>query len=252
PPTDEEIEAFDRRDPDCITITAGNFRLDMTRSRSSPFNKQALCVAAADFITKVTEAKWYNYPAIPAKFLEPEYVEFTLYGQMLNLRRAYRERSTPDSTNLIAARLKSVARSGRKSRLLATRVEAATKDPRLVEHLPLITKLSHHCVSSDEAEGDGSDKCFASKTPIWRSNEFSAFLWRLDEVIAARRVPKVGHNVVKGNPPRRRYHPTPPCVSTTSIAPPGLPINCYDPAWYKSLQEHEIASLDAIMTNYEF
>ncbi|KAH7921122.1 hypothetical protein BV22DRAFT_988912, partial [Leucogyrophana mollusca] len=243
PPTDDEIEAFNRRDPGCITITAENFRLDMTRSRTSPFNKQALHVATADFITKVTEAKWYNYPAIPAKFLDADYVQFTLHGQLLNLKRAYRERSTPGDTAQTSARLASSARSGRKSRLLAKRVQAVTKDPRHVQHLPLMQSLTHHCVSSDEAEGEGDDKRFASKTPVWRSNELTAFLWRLDEVISAHRVPKVGHNVVKGNQPHRHYHPTPPRFSTTSIAPPGLPINCYDPAWYESLREHEVMAL---------
>ncbi|KAH7908130.1 hypothetical protein BJ138DRAFT_1208160, partial [Hygrophoropsis aurantiaca] len=252
PPTDEEVQAFNCRDPGCIQISAENFRLDLSRSRNSPFNRQAKHVFAKDFINKVTQEKWYTHPSIPLRFLTHNFVECTLHSQMSNLKRSYREKVIPIGATRTPIRLQNSARSSRKGRLFTSRMQAMTKDPGLIQHIPLMTKLGNCTMSSDESEVEGDEKKFATVTPIWRSKELSAFLWRVDEAVSNQRIPKVGHNRVRGNPPRRRYRPSIARTSVKSTAPPGLPINCYDPVWRQNLREHDLMALQADPSIYHF
>lgn len=110
PPSDEDIKAFDKRLPGCIEITPGKFRLDLTRSRNTLFNRCAKGVFARDFIHKVTQDKWYSFPPILDKYLDLDYVQHTFHGQMKHLIKVYKSR---DAT-VIEERLRMVAYQGRK------------------------------------------------------------------------------------------------------------------------------------------
>ncbi|KIJ19756.1 hypothetical protein PAXINDRAFT_152827 [Paxillus involutus ATCC 200175] len=102
-------------------------------------------------------------------------------------------------------------------------------------HAWLFSHIKSNAMSSDKSEGeDGTDnqpKKHTSKTPSWRSKEYMGFLWHLDDIIAAQRVPKVGHRCIRGSAPRHQYHPEPDNFNTSAPAPLGLPKNCYDRAW---------------------
>jgi hypothetical protein len=74
----------------------------------------------------------------------------------------------------------------------------------------------------------------------------------LDEIYAENRNPKIGHRHVRGNAPRARYHPAEPTVEEDTKAPPGLPVNCYDAVWCKSLRETELEDLGINMIAYDF
>ncbi|KIN96103.1 hypothetical protein M404DRAFT_11014 [Pisolithus tinctorius Marx 270] len=58
---------------------------------TSTFNNCAKAVAAADFIDKVVNHKWYKYPPILEKFLNMDYVIFTLNRQLKHLQKIYDE-----------------------------------------------------------------------------------------------------------------------------------------------------------------
>ncbi|KIJ05151.1 hypothetical protein PAXINDRAFT_21572 [Paxillus involutus ATCC 200175] len=102
-------------------------------------------------------------------------------------------------------------------------------------------------MSSDKSEGEGGmdnqPKKHTSKTPSWCSKEYTGFLWHLDDIIAAQRVPKVGHRCIWGSALRHQYHPEPDNFNTSAPAPLGLPKNCYDRAWVETLRDFERAAL---------
>lgn len=110
PQSDDEIRSHKERTPGSIEVTAAKFTLDLSRSRNTLFNKCAKSVFAQDFIQKVTQDKWYSYPPIPARYLDPYYVTFTLHGQMKNLVKAFNA-TDPGKR---ADRLKQVAKQNRK------------------------------------------------------------------------------------------------------------------------------------------
>ncbi|KAI6139551.1 hypothetical protein BKA82DRAFT_26393 [Pisolithus tinctorius] len=84
-------QLLDTKLPGCIEITSENFCFDLIGKRTSTFNNCAKAVAAADFIDKVVNHKWYNYPPIPEKFLNMDYIVFMLNGQLKHLQKIYDE-----------------------------------------------------------------------------------------------------------------------------------------------------------------
>lgn len=86
----------------------------------------------------------------------------------------------------------------------------------------------------------------------WRSASLASFLWRLDNIAAENRNPRVRHRRNRGNAPRAQYHPSQTTVKEDAKAPPGLPINCYDNTWYNSLRDAEIEDLCADQWEYDF
>lgn len=107
-------------------------------------------------------------------------------------------------------------------------------------------------MSADESDGGKPMKRFYVISPEWRSTALAGFLWRLDVIHATQRVPKVGHNRIRGNPPRTRIYPTPPSIDKAVVAPAGLPINCYNQTWYDSLHDEEKRALRPSLTVYDF
>ena len=80
PPSDNDITAFKRRDPGCITSMPDSFHIDLSCSCNSTFNVEVTWVFAKDFKHEVIEGKWYSFLDLPLhKYLELEYIELFLY-----------------------------------------------------------------------------------------------------------------------------------------------------------------------------
>ena len=121
----------------------------------------------------------------------------------------------------------------------------------MARHIELMEKIGAQGMSGDESDASSSRR-FVTLKLSWRSSALTSFLWRLDEVCTENRNLKIGYRRVRGNAPRTRYHPTEPMIEENAQAPPGLPINCYDANWYKSLREIELVELGADMKAYDF
>ena len=116
PPSDDDITAFKRHQPGCITITSDSFRVDLSRSRNSAFNTEAIQVFAEDFRHKVIMAKWYTFPEPPPpKYLVVEYIELSLYLHLRYVKEVYctLQKPVPDQHE----KLKRAARSTHKTRV---------------------------------------------------------------------------------------------------------------------------------------
>lgn len=117
PLTEDEIKAYERGDDDCITISRQNFRMDFSQSRDAPFNKEAISVAAADLIYRITEEKWYQVPTIPSKYLVQDYVEFLIRNHVKYVKSKYQLFIQQQSVHDRDKMLKAAARSSRKTRV---------------------------------------------------------------------------------------------------------------------------------------
>lgn len=116
PPSDDDITAFKRRYPGCITSTPDSFRIDLSRSRDSAFNVEAIRVFAKDFKHKVIEGEWYSFPVpLPHKYLELEYIELSLYLHLHYVKEVYVTQKKPLSER--HKKLRNAARSTRKTRV---------------------------------------------------------------------------------------------------------------------------------------
>lgn len=115
-----------------------------------------------------------------------------------------------------------------------------------------MTLVTSQGVSSDESdsEEDSTPKAFRRISPAWRSEDLRDFMWSLDSDIQASRRPKVGHRSVRGAEPRRRKFS--PLTNHEAPAPPGLPRNCYDDDWLKTLTAKQLRDLKLIETEYVF
>lgn len=104
-------------------------------------------------------------------------------------------------------------------------------------------------MSSDESDSE-SPGDYRRVYPSWRGPQLEMLEWRIDTVVAELRKPKIGHRRKPGKAPRRRNHTS--LENPEAIACPGLPVNCYDPAWLKTLRPGELRNLKVDGTPYGF
>lgn len=111
--------------------------------------------------------------------------------------------------------------------------------------------------SSDESDPggprDGTSRIvrtYRRINPFWRSRSLAQFLWALDDISYQQRVPKIGCRRVAGATPRLRL----PAIaySDHSIAPAGLPRNCYNEDWLRTLWRYEVDALQMQNWDYDF
>jgi hypothetical protein len=112
--------------------------------------------------------------------------------------------------------------------------------------------LTSQGVSSDESATDDetSHKAFRRISPVWRSEALQGFMWALDTVIRANRIPKIGHRSIRGAEPRRRLFGS--SKNLDAIAPPGLPRNCYHEDWLRTLTPSQLRMLELKDVIYKF
>ncbi|KAI6095734.1 hypothetical protein EV401DRAFT_1167181 [Pisolithus croceorrhizus] len=251
PPSDDEILAFNRHDLGCIKITPNNFCIDLSRSRRTPFNTEAIRIFAKDFKRKVEENKWYSFPTPPAThFLQSEYIELSLFLHLHHVKDVYA--NSKKSQEARHARLRSAARSMHKTRLYTSRADCVANDDRLVAHNDLMQLIGSQGVSSDESDtGLEGQKVYRMISPAWRSEELADLMRSIDSTIISNRRPRVGHRAIRGQEPRQRIPSD--LVNEDAVAPPGLPLNCYKESWLMSLLPSERNKLKAIMNkSYNF
>jgi hypothetical protein len=116
PLTTTEIKSYNRGKDDRIVISKEQFRIDFVQPRNSPFNLEAIRIAAEDFLTRVTHDKWYPVPRIPPHYLEQDYVELLMYNHLKYVKSKYSEVKNA-SQDEKESRLKDAARSSRKTRV---------------------------------------------------------------------------------------------------------------------------------------
>ncbi|KAI6131848.1 hypothetical protein EV401DRAFT_1883845 [Pisolithus croceorrhizus] len=243
PPSDQENLAFNRHDPGCLKITPSNFRIDLSHSRRTPFNTEAIHVFAKDFKRKVEESKWYSFPTPPpTHFLQLEYIELSLFLHLHHIKDVYT--NSKKSQEHRHARLKSAARSTRKTRLYTSRVDCVMNDDELVIHNGLMQLVGSQGVSSDESDtGLEGHKVYRKISPAWCSEELANFMHSIDSLIISNRHPRVGHRSIRGQEPRRRIPSN--LINEDAVAPPRLPLNCYKDSWLACLLPSERKKLNA-------
>jgi len=119
PLTASEIKSYNRGDDNCIVISKDDFRMDFKQSRDSPFNLEAIRIAAEDFIMRVTRDKWYPVPRIPDRYLEQDYVESLMFNHLKYIKSKYSEVMKASDSDK-DRQLQSAARSSRKTRVSVT------------------------------------------------------------------------------------------------------------------------------------
>lgn len=96
PLTQDELEAYEESEVDCVSITADSFRMDFSLPHTHPFNVEAIEVFAEHFIECVAQDGWYRDAAIPPDFLEPTIVMGALQKHLKYVFQVYRELNAPE------------------------------------------------------------------------------------------------------------------------------------------------------------
>lgn len=99
-------------------------------------------------------------------------------------------------------------------------------------------------MSGDETEGEEKTwpAVFRQVDAEWMSKELILFFHRLDDIYREDWASPIGKERTSGNTPRVRL-PSAGRVANT-IAPKGLPRNCYNPSWLAKLKPYIIDELD--------
>lgn len=127
---------------------------------------------------------------------------------------------------------------------------------RLVKHSTFIASLSPQYMSGDETDNP-DESCRGTRRQnrdhpavfrivdcAWRSQELTNFLRTCDALYRNDWADPHGHRATRGNPPRTRINRRGSSGRVLdTLAPPGLPINCYDPEWLNGLRQHVVERL---------
>lgn len=256
--SEAENEAFIRELPGSIQITANDFRLDLSRDRSTLFNRTAMEVFTADFYRKVMQDNWYNSPPIPTQYLQVDIISDCFYYHLKHVKSRYKHFVVHMALDSEAAwikedkRLQRMSRGVRKVRLYKWRLNAIAEDPQLSRHKRLLEALGTQGMSSDESDtkAPGKSTTYPRVYPQWRSQQLSSFLWKLDAIVEKIHASPIGRRKRGGNPLRIRPHTSK--YNTTAAAPIGFPRNCYDKEWLDSLPARSKATLQARDVDYKF
>ncbi|KAI6040011.1 hypothetical protein EDC04DRAFT_2894716 [Pisolithus marmoratus] len=224
--SEQENEAFNRDLPGSIQITANDFRLDLSRNRSTLFNRTAMEVFAEDFYQKVTRDGWYKSPPIPVRYLQVDTISDCFYYHLKHVKSRYNHFVIGMACDSVAARakeekrLQKVSRGVRKVRLYKWRLDAIASDPQLSKHQRLLEALGTQGMSSDESDTEtpGRSTTYPRIYPKWRSQQLSTFLWQLDAIVEKIHASPVGRRKRGGNPLRIRPHTSK--YNTAAAAPP--------------------------------
>ena len=106
-------------------------------------------------------------------------------------------------------------------------------------------KLGRQGVSSDESDYSQRPPIFKRISPVWRSAELRNFLWRLDEIAAEDGTRPIGRRR-RGPNQQTRQRTRTNQINTESVAPIGLPRNCYDEVWLKGLTRRQRNELEMV------
>jgi hypothetical protein len=251
-PSEDEVQRFDRTKKG--GPTKKSFRIALTTTPASSWNKRAADIFAQDFVASGSYAS--NDQVLVQKLF------LVHLGHLINQYKTTLKRqvnSEPTQSDLDQAemeaqsqRRRSVSTSessvGRSLsdyhyiKLRTRRKEACYLHPDLERFLPLWDSLDAEAMSSDEASHDrGDNRYVISKLP-WRSNDATKLLRTLDHIHLSTHFSANGKRAKRGSFPHRRFTSRRVEYDATPVA--GLPVNFYDKDWVEdNLDKRERRSL---------
>jgi hypothetical protein len=118
-------------------------------------------------------------------------------------------------------------------------------------HLDIMERIGTMGISSDESDFSKTPEVFWHVSPCWRSAELELFLYCLDEIHVANKMTNIGR---RHRPPGRLQHQRlhSDKVNHDASVPQGLPRNCYDPGWLRSLGRFKEGKLEVWDVEYDF
>ncbi|KAI0314358.1 hypothetical protein OF83DRAFT_1174824 [Amylostereum chailletii] len=227
------------------------FRYDFEQTRDSESNTEAIYVFALDLRHRVLQDGWYQPPTFPSKFLEQDYIEFTLFRHLQHVHRVYADLKNPRNPAELLLEKTKLRCKCRRSKKFKARGLHVQSSPHLQRHLPIYWKLGSGSVSAEETDTeteDGGDKQFKVVAPGWCSVD----VVDLQHQIAAE-MEEIKDSSVKSTPGfapfERRISDR---VDLLASPPQGLPHNCIDPSWLTSLRRSQRDALRVQKNAYVF
>ncbi|VDB89669.1 unnamed protein product [Peniophora sp. CBMAI 1063] len=239
--------------PGRVTTTEEHFRFDFQLSRSHPFNLEALRVFSISFLKHVSDGAYSRPAPLPCIFLILRNVEAAIYNHAKMAKAVwYRRFVVQESEEAMASRLATNSRKSRKQRLYRKRLAAITQYA--PHHHALVSTAGARGVSSDESsddmdEADRHQDTVVRVAPSWRSLEFQGWYHSLDPLVANIEKSRVGRRTRRGATSRRRKHSSK--VNRSSVAPIGLPRNCYHTGWLADLSPYDLNKLQVLEETYD-
>ncbi|KAF8988822.1 hypothetical protein BDQ17DRAFT_1334410 [Cyathus striatus] len=253
PLSESELKKFTDHDLTFPEITAQNFRIDFSRKLTIPFNIEASDVAVDDFIDNAKRGVYkYEGENFPDSFLERDVVLLAVQQHLQYISGQYAELRSEDPQTAAYERMTKSARASRKNHLYNDRLNIVELDDEVMRHHDLIKAIGTAGISSDETDSGVELKQFKTIVPFWRAKSLELLYHQLDNIIKTNSKQKIGnHRRAPGNVGRHRVHTN--NKNPDTIAPQGLPINCYDPEWYGNLRLSQKCLLGAkLNVSYAF
>ncbi|KAI0312954.1 hypothetical protein OF83DRAFT_1176145 [Amylostereum chailletii] len=220
-----------------LFISPRRFQYDFEQRRDSEFNTEATYVFAGDFRLLVLRDGWYQPPQFPKEFLDQDYIEFTLFRHLEYVHDVYANLKNPASTADKLSKEANTRRTTRRLKRYLTCESVLLSTPSLERYHPIYQQMGVGSVNSDETDSEmeeGADKRLKRITLGWRGHGPNKLHRRLDEMVEKGKV-----KGVKGVP-AFSFHPFERIpsdkVDNTSLPPRGLPRNCLEPSWLKTLR----------------
>ncbi|KAI6043162.1 hypothetical protein EDC04DRAFT_2563038 [Pisolithus marmoratus] len=125
------------------------------------------------------------------------------------------------------------------------------EQPKLQKHLPLVKYLGTQGMSSDESKDEMRRMIsYPCVYPRWHSQQLSALMWEADLAILEFLSVMIGKRKKAGTQLWNCPHSDK--FNDIAAAPPGLPVNCYNPAWLSSLHPCSKKELRVQEKEYDF
>ncbi|KAF8977734.1 hypothetical protein BDQ17DRAFT_1339084 [Cyathus striatus] len=253
PLSESELKKFTDHDLTFPEITAQNFRIDFSRKLTIPFNVEASDVAVDDFIDNAKHGVYkYEGENFPDSFLERDVVLLAVQQHLQYISGQYAELRSEDPQTAAYEWMTKSARASCKNHLYNDCLNIVELDDEVMRHHNLIKAIGTAGISSDETDSGVEPKQFKTVVPSWHAKSLELLYHQLDNIIKTNSKQKIGnHRRAPGNVGRHRVHTN--NKNPDTIAPQGLPINCYDPEWYGNLRLSQKCLLGAkLNVSYAF
>jgi len=229
----------------CIVITIDNFRYDFAHAMNSSFNAEAVQMFAKHLSSRLTtgpDRAELLTRSVPMELASEESIRRLLITQIRYLKFKY----NGVSRNEVAKR--KANRRSRKQINFKRRKDIADT-PEFIAHKALISQLGTQGVSSDETDTEnvkfpdlpGFRKIRVLRTiePSWRSDALGGLCAAMDRAARDRADIRRSQRIRLGHKSER-------------IAPPGLPRNCYNSEWVKTLSTYDLGRINTQEFDYDF
>ncbi|KZT02933.1 uncharacterized protein LAESUDRAFT_660664, partial [Laetiporus sulphureus 93-53] len=245
----EDLQAFDRKKHD--GPSKGNFRLQMTGSLKSRWNKQAAGVFAENFMS-IGVSDCQDKSKIECMFAthlatlrsqyrrqlrggeEPSEVDI---DREIEEKREHRRRAVSIALQITSTCILMIF-----GQLRERRSNAVGAHSHLARFQDLWDRIPHTAMSGDESDHSRGKVRYVVTRMSWRSAEFETWLKVFDWMHLSSRF-TVDGKPKRGAFPRYRRRGSRRCDQFGKPVS-GLPRNCYDAIWLAGLDEEERLSLE--------